>query len=63
MGNIVFRCPRTGLNVQHWLAEEASPEGPQSTYETVVCNACTRIHFIHRNTGKLVSDGDVPPAG
>src|SRR5450631_1156487 len=24
MANLIFRCPRTGLNVQHWLAEEVA---------------------------------------
>ncbi|WP_367116388.1 hypothetical protein [Bradyrhizobium sp.] len=62
MGNIVFRCPRTGLNVQHRLAEEASPDDPQCTYETVVCNACTRIHFINRETGKLLGEPETRPA-
>jgi hypothetical protein len=56
MSNIVFRCPRTGLNVQHWMAEEAAPDGPQCTYETVICKACTRLHFINRSTGKLLGD-------
>ena len=56
MGNFIFRCPRTGLNVQHWLAEEVTPDDPQCTYETVICKACTRLHFINRATGKLLGD-------
>src|SRR3974390_300801 len=56
MGHILFKCPRTGLNVQHWLAEEVEPDNPQSSYETVVCKACTRLHFINRATGKLMGD-------
>lgn len=54
MGNIIFKCPRTGLNVQHWLAEEATTDDSSSSYETVVCQACSRFHFIHRSTGKLL---------
>ncbi len=63
MGNIVFRCPRTRLNVQHWLANEAPPVDVHSTYETVVCKACTRLHFINRTTGKLLGEpeSDVSP--
>jgi hypothetical protein len=56
MGNFIFRCPRTGLNVQHWLADEVTPDDPQCTYETVICKACTRLHFINRATGKLLGD-------
>jgi hypothetical protein len=54
MGNFVFKCPRTGMNVQHWLADEAAPNDPNCTYETVVCKACSRLHFINRSTGKLL---------
>jgi len=54
MGNVVFRCPRTGMNVQHWL-EDSKPGDPACTYETVVCKACTRLHFINRSTGRLLS--------
>ena len=53
MRNIVFRCPHTGMNVQHWLAEEVTPGAPLCSYETVTCKACTRIHFVNRLTGKL----------
>ena len=56
MANVVFKCPRTGMNVQHWIAEEATPDDPHSTYETVVCKACTRLHFINRTTGKLLGE-------
>jgi hypothetical protein len=56
MGNVLFRCPRTALNVQHWLADEVGPGDPQCSYETVVCKACTRLHFISRRTGNLLGD-------
>jgi len=53
MGPLVFRCPQTGLNVQHWL-EEAKPGEPHRVYESVTCKACTRLHFINRATGRLL---------
>lgn len=56
MGNIIFRCPHTGMHVQHWMAEEVTGETPRGIYDTVVCNACARIHFINRCTGKLLGD-------
>ncbi|MGZ5876379.1 MAG: hypothetical protein ACXWKP_30305 [Bradyrhizobium sp.] len=53
MGNIIFKCPQTGLNVQHWL-DDAEPEDPSSAYETVVCKACSRLHFVNRSSGRLL---------
>jgi len=55
MGNVVFKCPRTGLNVQHWL-DEPAPSDSRSSYESVICKACTRLHFINRSTGALVGE-------
>jgi hypothetical protein len=52
--HILFKCPQTGTNVQHWLAEGIDPDDPRCTYETVVCRACTKLHFIHKETGKLL---------
>jgi hypothetical protein len=53
MAQLVFKCPGTGMNVQHWL-EETRPGEQYPVYESVVCKACTRIHFIDRATGKLL---------
>jgi len=58
MSNLIFKCPHTGFNVQHWLANEPAPDDPQCTYETVVCQACSRIHFINRSNGKLLGEKD-----
>ena len=54
MGYIVFKCPHTGLNVQHWL--EDAPDDPKDIHEAVICPACTRLHFINSSTGKLIGD-------
>lgn len=56
MNHIIFKCPRTGMNVQHRLAEGGAQDDPQCSYETVVCQACSRIHFINRSNGKLLGD-------
>jgi hypothetical protein len=56
MGNVVFKCPATGMNVQHWLADEPPADDPQCTFETVVCQACSRLHFINRASGKLLGE-------
>jgi len=63
--HILFKCPRLGANVQHWLPA-TSPEDEagsnsagsnsagSNSYVSVVCLACTRLHFIHKETGKLL---------
>ena len=43
------------MNVQHWL-DESESDDPQRTYETVVCQACSRLHFINRSSGKLLGE-------
>ncbi len=53
--HILFKCPRLGVNVQHWLPE-ISPEDKPDSYRSVVCLACTRLHFIHKETGKLLGE-------
>jgi len=53
MPQLLFKCPRTGMNVQHWL-DEREPADLHPVYASVVCKACTRIHFINSATGKLL---------
>jgi predicted RNA-binding Zn-ribbon protein involved in translation (DUF1610 family) len=49
---IVFKCPQTGMNVQHRLSDEPSDR----THVSMSCPACTRLHLIERSTGKLAGD-------
>jgi hypothetical protein len=51
---IVFRCPQTGMNVQHWLAD--APEDAKDSHSAAICLACAKTHFIHNTTGKLLGD-------
>jgi hypothetical protein len=51
---ILFKCPQTGINVQHWL--EAGPNEPEGSHKSVVCPACTNLHFINSATGKLLGE-------
>ena len=53
MGNVIFKCPQTGMNVQHWLDDDV-PDDSSLAYETVVCKACNRLHFINRSNGRLM---------
>jgi hypothetical protein len=53
--HIIFKCPRTGMNVQHRL-DEPTADKPADAYKSVACPACTLTHFIHPRTGKLLGD-------
>ena len=57
MGTFIFRCPNTGLNVQGWSAEEISDDD-RATYETIACTACGQLHFVNRETGKVLGSTD-----
>ena len=54
-GPFIFRCPATGLNVQHIF--EGEPEtGDDRVYVGVSCLACSGIHLVSRTTGRLAAD-------
>lgn len=50
---IIYKCPQTGMNVQHWLSATGDDE-PKGTHRPVVCAACNKLHFINILTGKLL---------
>ena len=55
MSNILFRCPNTGMNVQHLVGEP--PPGTAIGAVTVVqCPACARIHLVNVETGEVPRD-------
>ena len=56
MANIIFRCPRTGMNVQIWLAKDDPAADQANDYESVTCQACLQIHFVNKTTGKLLGE-------
>jgi hypothetical protein len=55
MGKLIYRCARTGMNVQIQVPD-FEPTGYPDSYETVVCPACARIHLVNKKTGRLLSD-------
>lgn len=55
-GQRPFKCPSTGMNVQHWMAEPLAGDEKQCAYEGVTCPACTRVHFINWSTGKVLGE-------
>jgi len=53
---ILFKCPRTGMNVRHRL-EDDRPEAPSAnTHVPVRCPACTALHFVNSTTGRLLGE-------
>jgi hypothetical protein len=50
---ILFKCPQTGMNVQHSLPATDEDE-PKGTHKSIICPACSKLHFLNRLTGKLL---------
>ncbi|TFV73579.1 hypothetical protein E4K64_20280 [Bradyrhizobium frederickii] len=59
---ILFRCPRTGTNVEHRFDDER-PEGagPADSYVPVRCPACMSLHFVNSTTGRLLNEPGAQP--
>ena len=59
---ILFRCPRTGMNVQHRIDDER-PENcePADSYVPVRGPACMSLHFVNSATGKLLNEPSRQP--
>jgi hypothetical protein len=55
MAHVIYKCPRTAMRVQTWVAEEVTPSAA-NTFELVRCPACTQVHFVNRVDGKLLGD-------
>jgi hypothetical protein len=56
MAYFVFRCPATGLNVQHQLDDD--PDISENEYEAITCLACTGLHLLNRKTGRLLGQDE-----
>jgi len=49
---ILFKCPQTGMKVQHWVDD---PKGDSDdSFTSVECPACARLHYINLQTGKVL---------
>jgi hypothetical protein len=56
MAPFIFRCPASGLNVQHQTDDD--PDISENEYVGVMCPACTNMHLLNRKTGKLLGQDD-----
>ena len=50
---VVYRCPATGLTIDHWT-EPAAPGTNSEVYETVTCRACNGVHLVNVATGRVL---------
>jgi hypothetical protein len=50
-GPFIFRCPATGLNVQHIFDDGTPGAEDDRAYVGVRC-----LHLVSRTTGRLISD-------
>ena len=57
MAAFLYRCPRTRLHVQGWIADERSLLEKQN-YEAVNCLACGGVHLVNPASGKSIDDED-----
>ena len=55
MSTTLFRCPNTGMNVQHSFEKRSSER--DDALVVVNCPACARIHLVNAATGELARDG------
>ena len=57
MAAFLYRCPRTRLPVQGWIADERSPLEKQN-YEAMNCLACGGVHLVNPASGKMIDEDD-----
>ena len=55
-GPFIFRCPATGLNVQHIFDDATPGREDDRAYVGVRCLACSGIHLVSRVTGRLAAE-------
>jgi hypothetical protein len=55
MKPMLYRCPKTGDVVQHFIADEPDAED-EHRYDAVECLACSSLHYINPATGKVMGD-------
>ena len=57
MPTFLYRCPKTSLRVQGWVADDPT-DSEAERFEAVTCLACTSVHLVNPKTGKVVGEDD-----
>ena len=60
MANIEYRCRTTGVTVGCQVEDLPKQDKNTHLYQAMLCPACTRLHFVHRVTGKVLGSDDEP---
>jgi hypothetical protein len=55
MVTFLYRCPKTRLRVQGWVADDPEQRDKQS-YEAVSCPACGGVHLVNSASGRTIDD-------
>ena len=56
MAALLFTCPNTRMEVQHWLDDDE--DASEDDYEGIACQACAGVHFVNRKGKVLGGDDD-----
>jgi hypothetical protein len=57
MATFLYRCPKTRLRVQGWVADEPIRSEKQN-YEAMNCLACGGVHLVNPVSGKTINEDD-----
>jgi hypothetical protein len=57
MATFLYRCPKTRLRVQGWIADETIQSEKQN-YEAMNCLACGGVHFVNPTSGRTINEND-----
>src|ERR1019366_4681551 len=58
MAKLMYRCPRTGVSVDIWLADEVTPVNADTHTSAAILSRCGQLRFrrsIHHQPGGPVS--------
>ncbi len=56
---IVYKCPNTGEQVEHWMAEpiiDGSRSDREAVKTAILCRVCSKLHFLDKSNGKLFGE-------
>ena len=57
MVTFLYRCPKTRLRVQGWVADDPEQLDKQS-YDAVTCLSCGGVHLVNSARGRTIDDVD-----
>jgi hypothetical protein len=56
MATFVYRCPKTGFNIQGWVENEPADE---TAFVSVACPLCNHVHLVNPKSGEGPGDADM----